>query len=64
MAKSNIMDSSARSNSMIQDNYAGTYEKRTLSTCREGTIGVETQKKNTYMHTWDDVDMIWEIDCK
>ena len=64
MVKSNVMDSSASSNEMIQDNYAGTCEEKTLSTCREGTIGVETQKKNNCVNTWDDVDMIWEIDCK
>ena len=40
------------------------YEKKTLSTCRKGTIGEETQKKNNYKNTWDDADMIWEINCK
>ena len=64
MVKSNVMDSSPSSNAMIQDNYAGTYEKRTLSTCRERTIGVETQKNNYCMNTRDDADVIWEIDCK
>ena len=63
MAKSNVIDSSASSNATIQDNCAD-YEKRTLSTCREKTIGVETQKKNNFMSTWDDEDMIWEVDCK
>ena len=58
VVKSNVMDSSASSNAMIRDNYAGTYEKRTLSTCRGRTTGVETQKKNNFMNTWDDADMI------
>ena len=64
MVKSNVMDSSASSNALIQDNYAGTYEKRTLSTRRGRTTGVETQKKNNCMNTWDDEDMIWDADCK
>ena len=64
MVKSNVMVSSPSINAMIQDTYAGTYEKRELSTCRERTIGVETQKKNNCNDKWDDVDMIWEVDCK
>ena len=58
MVKSNVMELSASSNAMIQDNYAGTYEKRILSTWSGRTTGVETQKKNNCMNTWDDADMI------
>ena len=63
MVKSNVIDSSASSNALIQDSYIGPMKKE-LSTCRGRTTGVETQKKNNCMNTWDDVDMIWEVDSK
>ena len=59
------MDSSASSNECNDPGQLyGTYEKRTLSTCRGRTTGVETQKKNNCMNTWDDADMIWDADCE
>ena len=56
------MDFSTRNNAMIQDNYEGPTRK-TLSTCRGRITGVETQKKNNCVNTWEDADMIWDVDC-
>ena len=55
------MDLSTSSNVMIQDNYEGPMRKKAIHMQRNA--GVETQKNNC-VNTWDDVDMIWDVDSK
>ena len=55
------MDFSTSSNAMTQDNSEGLMRKN-LSTSRERTMGVETQKKNNQLNTWVDGDTIRDAD--
>ena len=63
MAQLNVMDFSTSSNAMIQDNSEGLVRK-TISTSRESTVGVETQQRNNCFIIWVDGDMIGDVDSK
>ena len=36
--------------------------EKTIIHIRGRTVGAETQKKNNCVNTWDDEDMIWDVD--
>ena len=63
MVKSNVMDSSASSDALIQDNYEGPMRKEHYPHAEEEPQEWK-QKKNNCMNTWDDADMIWNVDSK
>ena len=54
MAKSNVMDSSASSNALMQDNCEGLIEKNDIH-MQKKNYRVGTQKKNKRLNTWNDM---------
>ena len=63
MVKSNVIDSSASSNAMIQDNCEGLIEKNDIHMQRKNYRGGKT-KENNCLNIWVDVNMICDVDCK
>ena len=63
MVKSNVMESSANSNAMIQDNSEGLMEKNDIHIQRKNYRSGNTKEQNC-LNTWDNADMTWEVDSK
>ena len=60
MAQLNVMDFSPSSNAMTQDKSEGLTRKM-LSTSRERSVEIVTQKKNNCLITWVNEDMIGNV---
>ena len=54
------MDSSTSRNALLQDNYEGPMRKKTIRMQRKNYRNGNTDEKNS----WDDEDMIWDVDSK
>ena len=50
MVKSNVMDSSASSNALIQDNYMGLMRKNTIHMQRKNYRSGNTEEKQLHEH--------------
>ena len=57
------MDSSVSSNALIQDNYEGLIEKNNIHMQRKNYSSGNIEEKQL-CDIRDDVDMIWDVDCK
>ena len=57
------MDFSTSSNAKIQNNTEGLIEKHDIHMQRENYRSGNTEENNC-LNTWDDADMIWDVDSK